>query len=338
MAKAKKSKAKKAKQSRELPLDDIRWRSAAEIGRRLFPHFGDRSLIAHIMTEAVASEKIHCMRSVAIGPADDPVRRSIDLEQQILGKALLNRSSEVMLTAQQFSVPLHRKIAETIARVRASHGIIKPQLVIDAMGEDAVEILPNGITTVEELIKGLAREAILLPNMPGHSELIPASLWTEYRFTYSNEAYQNLIVDARAEIEWHAETPARMRIRTNSNEEISVTPRPPDHKGPWILTWARKSVFFLWEPDCVKVWPALAPQAVAAREADTSELFRRKPGPRAKAEWQWFVAMKVSTLKNSDKQLPTAGELAQLCHEELGYQPAETAINKLLRELQRLLG
>jgi hypothetical protein len=64
----------------------------------------------------------------------------------------------------------------------------------------------------------------------------------------------------------------------------------------------------------------------------------RKPGPRATKEWQLFVAMKWCTEKYSGKSSSTAGEFAKLCQEEFGYLPAETAINKLLRDLLRLLG
>ena len=62
MAKVKKSKSEKAEQSTQLPLDDMRWRPVAEIFERLFPHIGNKSLIAQDLTEALASGKIRCMR------------------------------------------------------------------------------------------------------------------------------------------------------------------------------------------------------------------------------------------------------------------------------------
>jgi hypothetical protein len=229
-AKVKKSKVKNAKQSRELPLEDIRWRPVAEIGKRLFPHIGDRNLIAHDLTEAVANEKIRCMRRIVMGPRDG----AIELEQQVLGAALLNRSFEVTLPAEQFSLPQHRQLFETIAKVRASHGVVTLQLIIASMGGDAGMIF-DGIT-VGQYVKGLAGEAILPPNVPGHRELVPASLWVEYRFTYSNG-------------------------------DIRVGVRPPNHHGPWSFTWATKSVFYLWQPDCVKAWPALPLQEIDARRA-----------------------------------------------------------------------
>ena len=62
MAKAKKAKIKKAKPSTQLPLDDMRWRPVAEIVEKLLPHIGNKVLIAHDLTKALASEKIRCMR------------------------------------------------------------------------------------------------------------------------------------------------------------------------------------------------------------------------------------------------------------------------------------
>src|SRR5262249_12570113 len=57
------AKAKKAKQSTQLPLDDmLRWRPIAEIAERLFPIIGNKSLIAQDLTEMLATEKIPCRR------------------------------------------------------------------------------------------------------------------------------------------------------------------------------------------------------------------------------------------------------------------------------------
>jgi hypothetical protein len=97
-------------------------------------------------------------------------------------------------------------------------------------------------------------------------------------------------------------------------------------------------VFYLWQPHCVKVWPALAPQPVAAREAEAGEPLGRKPGPRPKKEWKLFIAHKLYILKEAGKPTPTAGELADCCRHDLGYMPDESAINLWLRELGRLLG
>lgn len=56
------AKVKKAKQSTQLPLDDMRWWPVGEIARRLLPHFGDNVLIADDLTKTLASDKIRCMR------------------------------------------------------------------------------------------------------------------------------------------------------------------------------------------------------------------------------------------------------------------------------------
>jgi hypothetical protein len=265
MAKAKKSTVKKSqvkkpKQSRALPLDDMRWNPVAEIFERLRPLIGNTILIAQDLTEAVGSEKIRCMRRVA---TDGAPPSGIELEQQALVAALLNQSFEVTLSAEQFSFPPHRQLFETIARFQASHGVITPQLIIDSMGSDAGKTVVHGLT-MGQYIEVLAAEATLPCNVPGHRELMPASFWVEHRFTYSNG-------------------------------DIHVEVRQPNHLGTWTLAWMKKSAFYLWQPDYVKVWPALASQAGAgatpeAELNDPSSLHRRR-GP--KPRWQLFIAAKL---------------------------------------------
>jgi hypothetical protein len=92
----------KAKQSTQLPLDDMRWRPDVELVEKLLPHIGDKILIAHDLTEAVASKKIHCMRRIVMGPADAAGLYDIELEQVILGAALLNQSFEAKLSSGCF--------------------------------------------------------------------------------------------------------------------------------------------------------------------------------------------------------------------------------------------
>jgi hypothetical protein len=307
MAKAKKPQVKKPKQSRELPLDDMRWRPVAEIAERLIPLIGDKDLIAQDLTEALANEKISCIRRIVTGPADDAAQPAIELKQRIPGATLLTRLSDGTLTAEPFFGPLHHRLFEAIARVRASHGeVVTPQLIIDSMGDDASKILSDG-NTVGQYIKALAAEAILPPNVPGHRELVPASLWVECCFAYSNG-------------------------------DIGIAVRPFNNQVPLFLSWARKSAFYLWQPHCMEVWPVLARHAVAAFEAEAGEPLGRKPGPRPKKEWKLFIAHKLYILKEAGKPTPTAGELADCCRHELGYMPDESAINLWLRELGRLLG
>ena len=136
----------------------------------------------------------------------------------------------------------------------------------------------------------------------GHRELLPASFWVEHFFACS------------------------------SNGEIRVARRlPPGYHGSsepsFTLTadWA----FYLWRPDCERVWPLLAPQQV--QQVDESEALHRRRGP--KPRWQLFIAATLYNLLETGKAIPTASELDQLCEIELGHQPGESAINKWLKKL-----
>jgi hypothetical protein len=305
MAKVKNPKIRKDRRP-QLPLDDMRWRPVAELVEKLLPHIGGKVLIAQDLTEALTNEKIRCMRrSIRMGHVDVDELCDVELERNFLGGSQLNEPS----AAEHFSELLHRQLFEPFTRVRSSHGVVTPKLIIAAMGGDAGMILVNGIT-LGQYVERLAAEANS-PRKPGHSELVPASFWATHGLACS------------------------------PNGDIGVGFRfPPNDHGPSepSSTLTANWVLYLWEPDCVTAWPRLAPQAVAASEVGASEPVGRKPGPRAKEEWQLFVAKEFCAQKYSGKSLPTAGQLAQSCQDELGYQPAETAINKLLRDLQRLLG
>ena len=236
MAKAKKAKIKKAKRSTQLPLDDVRWIPVAKIIEWLLPHIDNKILIAHDLTEALASKKIRCMRRIVTGPADDAAQRAMELKQRVPGATLLTRSSDGTLFAEPFFGPVHHRLFKAIDRVRASHGEeITPQLIIDSMGRDADKILSDG-NTVGQYIKALAAEAILPPNVLGHRELVPASLWVECCFMYSNG-------------------------------DIGIAVPPSTNHVPLFISWARKSAFYLWQPDCVKVWPVLKPREIDGRKA-----------------------------------------------------------------------
>jgi hypothetical protein len=234
MAKVKKSKSEKAEQSTQLPLDDMRWRPVAEIFERLFPHIGNKSLIAQDLTEALASGKIRCMR------------RNVQHEHT---------------------------------------------LKVDMLSTDELHAIASGRASGE-----------IQP--AGHREPVPASFWTEHCFACS------------------------------SNGDIHVELRPlPNHHGPsgpsftWI--WA----FYLCQPDCERVWPALAPQAVAARKAEASEPLRRKPGRRPTKNWKLEVAVEVGLHLRQGKPIPTAKALAQFCLDELDYEPDTSDVQKWLRVL-----
>jgi hypothetical protein len=172
MAKAKEAKTKKAneaEQSTQLPLDDMRrWRPVAEITRQLLPHVDDNDLIAYELTEAVASEKIRCIR---------------------------RRTNEHALNLDRLT---------------------DPELAIASREE--------------------------IDNQPvGHRELLTPTFWAEHFFACS------------------------------LNGEIRVARRlPPNADGSSepSFTFTANRVFYLWEPDCVKAWPALAPHVC---EVDASE-------------------------------------------------------------------
>jgi hypothetical protein len=70
---------------------------------------------------------------------------------------------------------------------------------------------------------------------PAGRELLPASFWVE------------------------------CCLACSPNGDIRVGLRPPSRPS---FTWTANWVFYLWEPDCVEVWHALAPHV---READASE-------------------------------------------------------------------
>jgi hypothetical protein len=173
MAKAKKAKikkAKKAEQSKQQPLDDMRWKPVAEIAEKLLPHIGNKVLIARDLTEALASEKIRCMR---------------------------RHTNEYPLKVKKLS-------------------------------DEEIYAL---------LSKKTPRE---IDQPTGHRELVLASFWNAYCVACSP----------------HGDIRVGFRL-------------PPTHHGPSgpSFTWTGNWIFYLWLPDCVKVWPALTPQEIDARRA-----------------------------------------------------------------------
>jgi hypothetical protein len=297
MAKAKKAKVERAKQSTQLPLDDMRWKPDAEIIERLFRRIGNKTLTAHDLTEKLASEKIRCMcRSIGMGHVDVDKLCDIELERQILGET----------AAEHFSELLHRQLFEPFARVRASHGVVTLQRIIAAMGGDADMILANGFT-LGQYVARLAAEANV-PRTPGHRELVPASFWVDYCFARSPNG--DICVGFRL---------------------------PPNHDGfsELSFTWTANWVFYLWRPDCVRKWPELTPQAAAKREGEASEppSHRRKPGRKPRGNWKLEVATEVGLRYREGKPPPAANELAQFCEDKLGFQPDISEIQKWLRLL-----
>ena len=143
----------------------------------------------------------------------------------------------------------------------------------------------------------------------GHRELFPASFWVDDYY---------LTCSANGDIR------AAFRLPANHHE-------PSEPSFTLTASW----VFYLWEPDCVKAWSALAPQAVSARRADASEppSPRRKPGRKPRGNWKLEVATEVGLHYRQGKPPPAAKELAQFCQDELGFQPDISEIQKWLRQL-----
>ena len=60
---------------------------------------------------------------------------------------------------------------------------------------------------------------------------------------------------------------------------------------------------------------------------------RRKPGRKITKGWRLFAAHAAYEFKEEHGRLPSGPELAQICEDELGYQPDTSDIAKLLRYL-----
>ena len=105
---------------------------------------------------------------------NDAALCNIQLEQEVLGAALINPSFEVIeraVSASDFSEPLHAQIFETFAAVHASHGVITPALVIASMGGDAGTIVFEE-TTLGQYIARLAAEAPFPRNAAAYAKQI----------------------------------------------------------------------------------------------------------------------------------------------------------------------
>jgi hypothetical protein len=60
---------------------------------------------------------------------------------------------------------------------------------------------------------------------------------------------------------------------------------------------------------------------------------RRKPGRKITKGWRLFAAHAAYEFKEEHGRLPSGPELAQICEDQLGYQPDTSDIAKLLRYL-----
>jgi replicative DNA helicase len=106
---------------------------------------------------------------------DSATLHSIELEQAILGAVLVNNSVfdviENKLTASDFFEPLHCEIFDAIAKVRASHGVVTPALIIASIGGDANQVIVEGMTR-RRYIARLAAEASVPRNAPAYAKQI----------------------------------------------------------------------------------------------------------------------------------------------------------------------
>jgi replicative DNA helicase len=111
----------------------------------------------------------------ALAEIDHAAVSNIDLEQEVLGTALVTNSAfdviERALSAGDFSESLHSQIFETFASVRDAHGIITPALVITSMGGNASEIVAEG-TTLRQYVARLAAAASIPRNVLAYAKQI----------------------------------------------------------------------------------------------------------------------------------------------------------------------
>jgi replicative DNA helicase len=106
---------------------------------------------------------------------DGATLHSIELEQAVLGAVLVNNSVfdviESKLTASDFFEPLHSEIFDAIAKVRASHGVVTPALIIASIGGDANQVIVEGMTR-RRYIARLAAEASVPRNALAYAKQI----------------------------------------------------------------------------------------------------------------------------------------------------------------------
>jgi replicative DNA helicase len=99
---------------------------------------------------------------------DSATLHSIELEQEILGAVLVNNNVfdviESKLTAADFFEPVHSEIFDAIAKVRASHGVVTPALIIASIGGDANQ--------GRQYIARLAAKALVPRNAPAYAKQI----------------------------------------------------------------------------------------------------------------------------------------------------------------------
>jgi hypothetical protein len=129
---------------------------------------------------------------------------------------------------------------------------------------------------------------------------------------------------------------------TNGEARVALRLPGPQWKGVEWLTWV-DGTFYFWLPDCEREWSVLAPKQIEESKTEASEPLaseplageplRRKPGPRPTRGWKLFIASKLYDLQRAGKPTPPATDLAQLCEDELDYQPDISHLQRWLRQL-----
>ena len=108
----------------------------------------------------------------ALAKIDDAALGSIELEQEVLGAALVTNSAfdaiERAVSADEFSEPLHSQLFETFAKAPDAHGIITPALVIASVGGDASVIVAEG-TTLGQYVARIAAAASIPRNAAAYA-------------------------------------------------------------------------------------------------------------------------------------------------------------------------
>jgi replicative DNA helicase len=106
---------------------------------------------------------------------DSATFHNIEIEQELLGAALINSSVfdviENKLTASDFFEPLHSEIFDAVAKVRATHGVMTLALIIASIGGDASQIIVEGMTR-RQYIARLAAEASIPHNALAYAKQI----------------------------------------------------------------------------------------------------------------------------------------------------------------------
>jgi replicative DNA helicase len=111
----------------------------------------------------------------ALAKIDKAAVSNIELEQGLLGAAILNNSTldiiEHSILADDFSEPLHSQIFETLLSIRNSHGVATPALVIASMGGDAsIDVIPG--VSLKQYVARLAAEGTTIVNVRAYAAQI----------------------------------------------------------------------------------------------------------------------------------------------------------------------